>query len=419
MNEIYKLIEKLCPEGVSYKCFGDVCDYIRGITYNKAQEAKEYDKNTWKVLRANNITLATKTLNFDDIKEVVSTVKVKDSQHLQKGDILICAGSGSKEHIGKVAYIPENLEYIFGGFMAVIRCHKELNSRFLFHILTGSLFSKYLETALNTTTINNLNATIISGFRIPLPPLAVQQEIVRILDSFTELTTELNKKLTAELTARRKQYEHYRDELLSVGGDFKTYPLGEVTEFIRNGYNYKADGDRSKTYKISRIETISTGVINMERVGSSEQINERYLLQDGDILFSHINSLPYLGNVAYYTENLGKLYHGMNLLCFRAKKELVIPKYLYYVLKSNNIRKLVNRYAKQSCNQYSLTTSDIKSWTIPLPSLEQQEDIVSVLDRFDAICNDLTSGLPAEIAARQKQYEYYRDKLLTFKELEI
>ena len=86
---------------------------------------------------------------------------------------------------------------------------------------------------------------------------------------------------------------------------------------------------------------------------------------------------------------------------------------------SNNIRKLVNRYAKQSCNQYSLTTSDIKSWTIPLPSLEQQEDIVSVLDRFDAICNDLTSGLPAEIAARQKQYEYYRDKLLTFKELEI
>ena len=128
MNEIYKLIEKLCPEVVSYKCFGDVCDYIRGITYNKAQEAKEYDKNTWKVLRANNITLATKTLNFDDIKEVVSTVKVKDSQHLQKGDILICAGSGSKEHIGKVAYIPENLEYIFGGFMAVIRCHKELNS---------------------------------------------------------------------------------------------------------------------------------------------------------------------------------------------------------------------------------------------------------------------------------------------------
>ena len=112
MNEIYKLIEKLCPEGVSYKCFGDVCDYIRGITYNKAQEAKEYDKNTWKVLRANNITLATKTLNFDDIKEVVSTVKVKDSQHLQKGDILICAGSGSKEHSGKRRGCRQNLGLI-------------------------------------------------------------------------------------------------------------------------------------------------------------------------------------------------------------------------------------------------------------------------------------------------------------------
>ena len=195
------------------------------------------------------------------------------------------------------------------------------------------------------------------------------------------------------------------------------YTLGEITEFIRNGFNYKADGDRSKTYKITRIETISNGIINMEKVGSSEQINERYRMQNGDILFSHINSLPCLGNVAYYSDDIGQLYHGMNLLCFRANSKMVVPKYLYYLLKSKTIRANIKRYAKQSCNQFSLTTSDIKSWRVQLPSLMEQQHIVFILDCFDTLCNDISEGLPAEIEARQKQYEYYRDKLLSFKEL--
>lgn len=393
MNKLICLIQELCPNGVEYLPLEKCCtilDNKRKPVTKAAREAGEYP-----YYGANGIQDYVSDYIFNGTFVLVG----EDGSVITSNGTPVVTWATGKIWVNNHAHIISEIDGVL--------------LRYLFH---------YLQTV-NVTPLIHGNIPKLTGgdfraLRIPLPPLAVQQEIVRILDSFTELTTELNKKLTAELTARRKQYEHYRDELLSVGGDFKTYPLGEVTEFIRNGYNYKADGDRSKTYKISRIETISTGVINMERVGSSEQINGRYLLQDGDILFSHINSLPYLGNVAYYTENLGKLYHGMNLLCFRAKKELVIPKYLYYVLKSNNIRKLVNRYAKQSCNQYSLTTSDIKSWTIPLPSLEQQEDIVSVLDRFDVICNDLTSGLPAEITARQKQYEYYRDKLLTFKELE-
>ena len=393
MNKLICLIQELCPNGVEYLPLEKCCtilDNKRKPVTKAAREAGEYP-----YYGANGIQDYVSDYIFNGTFVLVG----EDGSVITSNGTPVVTWATGKIWVNNHAHIISEIDGVL--------------LRYLFH---------YLQ-AVNVTPLIHGNIPKLTGgdfraLRIPLPPLAVQQEIVRILDSFTELTAELTEKLTAELTARRKQYEHYRDELLSVGGDFKIYPLGEVTEFIRNGYNYKADGDRSKTYKISRIETISTGMINMERVGSSEQINERYLLQNGDILFSHINSLPYLGNVAYYTENLGKLYHGMNLLCFRAKKELVIPKFLYYVLKSNNIRKLVNRYAKQSCNQYSLTTSDIKSWTIPLPSLEQQENIVSVLDRFDAICNDLTSGLPAEITARQKQYEYYRDKLLTFKELE-
>jgi len=217
MSRFQELIQQLCPNGVEFVKFQDVCQYIRGVTYSKTQEMKEDCPKCWKVLRANNITLYSNTLNFDNIKLIKNEVKVKQTQILKKNDILICASSGSKEHIGKVAYIFEDMEYTFGSFMAVIRCTDFLNSRFLFHILTSASFSNYLNFALNNTTINNLNASVIGSFRFPLPPLEIQKEIVCILDNFTELTTKLTAELTAELVARKKQYEYYRDKLL----DFK------------------------------------------------------------------------------------------------------------------------------------------------------------------------------------------------------
>lgn len=213
MSKISDLIAKLCPNGVEYKKFEDVCFYIRGVTYNKSQESRG-DVDSWKVLRANNITLFSNTLNFDDVKLIRREVKVRDNQKLKSGDILICAGSGSKEHVGKVAYIDSDMDYIFGGFMAVIRCSDQVNSRYLFHILTGNDFSNYLAMALNSATINNLNSSVMNGFKFPVPPLEVQREVVEVLDKFALLTAEL----TAELEKRKKQYEHYRDKLLNFRG---------------------------------------------------------------------------------------------------------------------------------------------------------------------------------------------------------
>lgn len=215
MTKLKKLINELCPNGVEYVLFSDICQYVRGITYNKSQEVKTEDSDTWKVLRANNITLSTNTLNFDDIKKVDKSVKVKESQILKKNDILICAGSGSKEHIGKVAFIHEDIDYTFGGFMAVIRCNNNLDSRFLFHHISSSSFKIYLETTLNSTTINNLNSGVISNFKIPLPPVEIQREIVRILDEYSEKNEQLIKELYKEIELRKKQYEYYRDKILT------------------------------------------------------------------------------------------------------------------------------------------------------------------------------------------------------------
>ncbi|GAA8474324.1 hypothetical protein FIM78_03525 [Helicobacter pylori] len=214
MHKIERLLQTLAPKGVEFRKLGDIGEYkyIRGVTYKKNQEINNLECGI-KVLRANNITLSNH-LNFEDIKVINKNVKIRKEQYLKKNDILICAGSGSSEHIGKVAFINTDFDYVFGGFMGVIRI-REVNSRFVYHIFTSNIFKQYLEKSLNTTTINNLNANILQNFLIPIPPLEIQQEIVKILDQFSILTTDLLAGIPAEIKARKKQYEYYREKLLA------------------------------------------------------------------------------------------------------------------------------------------------------------------------------------------------------------
>ncbi|EMH38552.1 restriction endonuclease subunit S [Helicobacter pylori] len=211
-KRLKQLLHTLAPKGVGFRKLGDIGVYIRGVTYKKNQEINNLECGI-KVLRANNITLSNH-LNFEDIKVINKNVKIRKEQYLKKNDILICAGSGSSEHIGKVAFIDTDFDYVFGGFMGVIRI-REVNSRFVYYIFTSNIFKQYLEKSLNTTTINNLNANILQNFLIPIPPLEIQQEIVKILDQFSALTTDLQAGIPAEIKARKKQYEYYREKLLA------------------------------------------------------------------------------------------------------------------------------------------------------------------------------------------------------------
>jgi len=190
MSKLEQLLE---GAEVEWKTLGEVAVITRGVTYNKSLEVSE---DGYKILRANNITVEFSRLNFDDVKQISKEAKVKDVQKLFKNDILISVASGSREHVGKVAFIDEDIDFYFGGFMAVIRTEKLVNPRYMFHILRSHYFSQFLETTFASATINNLSNGVLKGFQIPIPPLSVQKEIVRILDSFTELTAEL----TAELT---------------------------------------------------------------------------------------------------------------------------------------------------------------------------------------------------------------------------
>lgn len=392
MSRIDRLVEDLCPDGVPYVSITEVSDYIRGITYNKNDETAEGEIS---VLRANNITLASNTLNFTDVKSVSGRVRVRENQHLRAGDILVCAGSGSKEHIGKVAYIDSDRNETFGGFMAVVRTKdsNRLEPRFVFHLLTGGTFSSYLRSTLSTTTINNLNSGVMRGYRIPLPPLEIQREIVRVLDQFSQLEAELE----AELEARRVQYAYYRDELVGK------------RHFVTNDW-----------VELESIASIKTGSKPLEiaEVGNVPYINagnEPSGYVDGPNTRGGVITIPSrgqggAGHVGYQADDF-----WCGPLCYRIDNtsRSRSNRFLYYFLR--NIQDELVGLRKVGSIP-AVNKSDLGKVLVPVVSSDDQERITALLDRFDTLVNDLSIGLPAELAARRKQYEYYRGKLLNFKE---
>ena len=413
MSRLSDMIKELCPDGVEYRWFEDCCEYVRGITYNKSNEARSDSEPVWRVLRANNITLSSNTLNFDDVKLIEKTVRVKGDQFLTKGDILICAGSGSKEHIGKVAYIDEDMEYTFGGFMAVIRCNSSIDSRYLFHIFTSKLFLLYLDTALNSSTINNLNFTVMKKFIFPVPPLPIQNEIVKLLDNFTELTAEL----TAELALRKKQYNFYRDSLLNFDQknskvEWKT--LGDVCDIL-SGYPFDSSQFVNNGIRLMRGMNVKRGVLDFQEGNNRYWKNtdglDKYKLEADDIIIAMDGSLVGQSYGLVKEEHLPLL---LVQRVARVRSKESNSHYVYHYISSGKLTEYVN--AKRTAGAVPhISLKDIEKFEIPFPDIEKQNKIAEILDRFDTLCNDLTQGLPAEIAARKKQYEYYRDKLLTFR----
>ena len=422
MSRLDELIQEMCLDGVEYCLFEDVCQYVRGITYNKHDEINIDGVDGECVLRANNITLESNTVNFDDVKRVRFGVKIKDTQRLKKNDILICAGSGSKEHIGKVAFIDIDSVYTFGGFMGVIRCDKtRLEPRYLFHIMTSPIFKNHLRKVSggNSSTINNINNDTWKNFEVPVPPLEVQREIVRVLDNFTLLRAELS----AELSARRKQYDEYLNKLLDIATlePSKIMSVGELFE-IKNGLNKEKSAFGKGTPIVNFTDVFNKRYLTADmikgKVTLSENEIERYRVRKGDVFFTRTSETKEeIGMSSTVVDDIPDCTFSGFILRARPLTGLLIPKFCAYYFSTNQVRDSIIRYASFTTRA---TTSGSKLSKIPVPiiPISEQERIVSILDRFDILCTDISSGLPAEIEARTKQYEYYRDKLLSFKRKE-
>lgn len=252
--------------------------------------------------------------------------------------------------------------------------------------------------------VPHVHVSSIEHVQIPVPPLPVQSEIVRILDNFTELT------------ARKKQYEFYRDKLLTPKAEIKTIELGEVCTFVRGPFGGALKKEIFQTHGYAVYEQQHAIYRNLDFRYFIDQKKfdelKRFSIKPGDMIVSCSGTI---GKTFVIPEDAPEGVINQALLKLTPHDEVNVF-YLQYFFE-NTISKELNGVARGGAIKNVPSVGELKAIKIPVPSLDVQERLVQVLDNFDAICSDLKIGLPAEIEARQKQYEYYRDKLLTFKEL--
>lgn len=409
------LQQLLAGQAVEWKPLGEIAEITRGVTYNKSLEV---EKNGYRILRANNITVEFSKLNFDDVKQISKEAKVKDTQKLYENDILISVASGSREHVGKVAFIHEDIDFYFGGFMAVIRTKKLVNPRYMFHILKSHYFSQFLEKTFASATINNLSNSVLKEFQIPIPPLSVQTKIVQILDTMTAITAELTAELAAELDMRNKQYQYYRDKLLSenelakVGFEWKT--LGEVGELIRGNGLTKKDllDDGVPAIHYGQIYThFGTFADKTKSFTSPEVAKKLRKARYGDVLIAGTseNVQDVMKPVGWFG---GEIVFSGDMFAFRPNNT-IMTKYLTYMLQTTAFAKFKEKHA-QGTKVIRIKSENFLNHQIPIPPLAEQARIVAILDKFDTLTQSISDGLPREIELRQKQYAYYREALLSF-----
>lgn len=402
MSRLEELIQQLCPDGVEYKELGEVATISRGGNFQK----KDYVENGFPCIHYGQIY--TKYHLF--IHDVVSYISPQTAEKQKKavhGDIVMAVTSENIEDVCKCVAWLGNGEIAVSGHTAII--HHKLEPQYLVYYLNSSLFYQQKLKLVQGTKVMEVSPDKLKKVRLPVPPLKVQREIVRILDQFTELTEEL----TAELSARKKQYEYYRDELLTFGNAIEYKTTSELKEdsfwlmpatpqYVDEGIPYIT----SKNIKNGSIDFQNVKFISKE---DYKKISANRVIQKDDLLITMIGTI---GEAAFVGESTQ--FYGQNMYLVRLDQNMINRKFFYYFITSDRIKNcLVTK--KNTSSQGYIKACNIENLKIPFPPIEEQNRIVSILDRFDGLCNDPISGLPAEIEARRKQYEYYRDKLLMFK----
>lgn len=396
MTKLEELINELCPDGVEYKTINELFDEksINCITPSFKIKRNDYKTNGLIPIVSQEAEYISGYCDLED-------KRIENSEYVCFGD-----------HSENIKYI--DFQFVQGADGLKIIKSKKVNTKYLYY----SLSSFYIK-------MNNYERHFkyLLKTKIPVPPLEIQSEIVHILDSFTLLTAEL----TAELTARQKQYAFYRDYLLDFSNEdvTKKIPdidcsnveykrLGDIATAIYRGAGIKRDevtetgipcvryGEIYTTYNVTFNDCVSHT--------DEDKIQNKKYFEHGDVLFAITGeSVEEIAKSCVYLGH-DKCLAGGDIVVLKHNQN---PKYMAYVLSTTNAQSQKSKGKVKSKVVHSSVPA-ISDIIIPIPPLAEQEKIANMIERFDHLCNDMSEGLPAEIEARKKQYEYYRDTLLSF-----
>ena len=396
MNKLEELINELCPDGVKKEKLKNLAEI--GTGNSNRQDATEDGQYTFFVRSKD--TLKSSSYEYDE-------------------EAIIIPGEGG---IGEVFHYINDKYALHQRAYRIHVVSDLLDTKFLYHYMKSS-FKKFITKKAVSATVTSIRKPMIEDFEVPLPPLSIQSEIVHILDSFTLLTAEL----TAELTARQKQYAFYRDYLLDFSNEDVTKKIPDID---CSNVEYKRLGDiATAIYRgagIKRDEVTETGIPcvrygeiyttynvtfnNCVSHTDEDKIQNKKYFEHGDVLFAITGeSVEEIAKSCVYLGH-DKCLAGGDIVVLKHNQN---PKYMAYVLSTTNAQSQKSKGKVKSKVVHSSVPA-ISDIIIPIPPLAEQEKIANMIERFDHLCNDISNGLPAEIEARKKQYEYYRDTLLSF-----
>lgn len=405
MSKLAELLAEHCPDGVEFRRVGDVTGKGANICWADAggQEFEYIDLSS--VDRSTRRIGETATISAGEAPS-------RAQQIVRTGDVIFATTRPTQM---RWAIIPAEFDgqIVSTGYCVLRPKSNVISTSFLAHLLGAEPFRRYLEENQVQGNYPAISDRVVREFKIPVPPLVIQLEIAAILDTVQGLKAELE----AELEGRTRQYAFYRDQLLTLreAEGIRWVPMGELTTIARGAsprpiqaFLTEAE-DGVPWIKIGDVPASGKFITNTAQRLTAAGAKKSRRIYPGDFVLSNSMSFgrPYIAKIE------GCIHDGW--LSISHFEESFIPDFLYHLLRSSTIQLEFARRAGSGTVQ-NLNADIVKSVMIPVPSLEEQERIVRILDKFDALVNDLAVGLPAEIAARRKQYEYYRHKLLTFEE---
>lgn len=400
MSKIEQLIKELCPGGVKHIPLEELCEFRNGYTPSKAnKDFWEGGDIPW--FRMEDIRENGRILS-DSIQHITSKA-IKGAGLFKANSIILATTATIGEHAMIIADSLANQRF------TNLSIRKSLSSsvepKYLFYYMF--LVDEWCKNHVNVSGFASVDMPGLKKLQIPLPPLPIQEEIVRILDTFTEAQANLEQ----ELELRKKQYEYYRNQLLTFDENDPSVRNQTVSDVADNytGLTYKPDNISQTGTLVLRSSNIKNNSLCFDDnvFVTNIKIPNRAIVEENDILVCVRNgSRSLVGKCAMISKVAQGMAFGAFMSILRAKN--ISPKYLFYVWQKDSVIKQYKGDDAMPINQ--ITSKDFNRIVIPVPPLDRQQEIVSILDKFESAIQTLEE----ELALRKKQYEYYREKLLTF-----
>lgn len=420
MSKIEELIKSFCPSGVDRLPLGSLSKISRGASPRPIKNFITTGEDGVNWIKIGDTTPGSKYI--DSAAEKITQAGAEKSRYVKKGDFIL----SNSMSFGR-PYILNIDGCVHDGWLVISEFSDYFTSDFLYHLLSSSAIqSEMRKKASFGGAVQNLNADIVRAIELPIPPIEVQNEIVNLLDKYSIANSQLVDELTRELEARKIQYGYYGN-LLFTGkvdkNEWKT--VGEVIKSLKTGLNPRQNFKLNLPgYDLPYItgkdvfdNTINvsdkTDLISQEVV---ELINKRACIETNDVLFASTGTGT-VGRMAVVEEYNNDWAVSETMYCLKVKPEIINPYYLMYVLYSVGAKEQFEPKISKGSVPH-LKVSDLLDVLIPVPAIEVQKQIVDAVKNFDNLCLKLVAELNNEIEARSMQFEYYRDKLLSFENVQ-